>query len=383
MTKTKVKPVARGGELNSMKKFGKKNQSHGLLVISSMIMALFLTSHSNVSAVSQSSERIPNQGTISYDWRIPLLGGWGGVRLYETTYGDLGNPGSIVFSGERASNAEMVMRLMKERGYNTVRALWEPPTSEQGPEWGYNKGWMQRFIDIAETLDMWMIVDCHGYTDPYYYEEEWISFWENIISDFRYSYEKIVWEPINEPVMGNLHGQAAVDKLKIIYQGWVDMCRSLGDTHWIVISGVCWWNSLPFVDWFPNMNDSLNMIFLNYHFYYFYEYHQDAWTEEEAETHADNVYNAIQEVIETHNRSFLCTELGADCGVVLPPDVIFPGSAQYTPVTLAFVQRLISRFDAYRNRIGYILWPGGDWSNAELYGAMNIWGNLLTYEAFP
>lgn len=374
-----------------MKKFGKKNQSYASLIMSSLIITFFLTSYSNVSGALLSSEPISTYGIISYDgMSSPLLGGWGGIRLYEvnrftseTNDSPRTEPPSIVFPGEVASNTEMTMRKMKEIGYNAVRVIFHSPLLETVPEWDWDDSWFQKTLAIAEALDLWLIVDYHGYYDASRVKDGWIAWWrDNLISKYKDAYNRLIWEPINEPVMEGLEGQDAVDALELAYQEWIDMCRGLGDTHWIVISGVCWWNSLPFVDWFPTVNDSLNKIFLNYHFYYFYEYHQDAWTEEEAETHAGNVYNEIQGVIETHNRPFLCTELGADCGVVLPPDVIFSGSAQYTPVTLAFVQRLISHFDAHPNRIGYILWPGGDWSNAELYGAMNIWGNLLTYETF-
>ncbi|MGB9615475.1 MAG: hypothetical protein ACPL3B_08240, partial [Fervidobacterium sp.] len=90
----------------------------------------------------------------------------------------------------------------------------------------------------------------------------------------------------------------------------------------------------------------------------------------------------ILPAIELYKKPFICTEMGADYGTEIPPDVQYTGSSGYSTVTLAFVQRLISNFDNHQKRIGYILWPAGDWSKAGLYGAMNVWGNLLTYKTF-
>ena len=379
-------------------------------VVKRMSVSLFLFSmllvfsNSLPTAVSASttSPSIHSQGTISYYGAIPLLGGWGGVRLFETRHATniennswRSTPPSIVFSGEIASNAELTCLEIKKRGYNTVRAYWEPPTSQQDEYWGYNEAWLQRFIEIAKALDMWIIVDCHGYRDHYQYEDQWISHWQEIISRFKDSYDKIVWEPQNEPLMNTGDPYTDVQELGRIYQRWIDMCRGLGDTHWIVVSGKCQWSPLPFPDWFPVVNDPLNKIFLNYHFYYFYEW-EDVWTVEGAEASADRWINNINAVIDKHNRPFLCTETSAFCyshnyQYEQVPTAQYGGASGYSTVSLAFLQRLVNNFDSRaEGRISYMLWPAGDWAKhwsqgwhyTGLYGGMDIWGHLLTYEAF-
>jgi hypothetical protein len=348
-----------------------------------------------------SSTTVHVSGTIVYQKSTPLLGGWGGVRLFETirstdeaSDSQRTSPQSIVFSGEVASNAEMAMLYMKNHGWNTIRAYWEPPTSQQSPEWGYNDVWMQRFIAIAKALDMWIIVDCHGYQDHYLYEDQWISNWQHIISTFKDSYEQIVWEPQNEPLMpGTGNSQTDVQDLGTIYQRWIDMCRSLGDTHWIIVSGICWSSHLPnFADWFPTVNDPLNRVFLNYHFYYFHQW-EPVWTVAGAESTADYWFNQVKAVIAKHNRPFICTEIGATPysagdGYDQVPTAQYGGSAGYSTVSLAFVNKLITDF--HNEGIGYILWPAGDWAKdwsqgwhyTGLYGGMDIWGPLLPQGAF-
>lgn len=355
----------------------------GLILLFMMFLSFY--AHSTAVSASQTSKTVLSYGTIR---TRALMGGWGGVRLYESTYGDPGNPASIVFPGEQASNAEMVMQLMKERGYNTVRVMFESPVLENPErwEWNWNDGWFQKTLIIAEKLDMWIIIDYHAYEDLRDRPDEWVAWWrDNIISKYKDAYDKMIWEPINEPVVWEegMPAETALEILRSAYQEWINMCRNLGDTHWIVMSCGLWWLPIPEVDWWATVIDPLNKVFLGKHFYYMYEWNQDAWTIADAEAKAEYYYHdVLVPAIEKYGRPFLCTEMGADCGVVLPPDVIFPGSAQYTPVTLAFVQRLISHFDTHPNRIEYILWPGGDWSNAGLYGAMNVWGNLLEYEPF-
>jgi hypothetical protein len=328
--------------------------------------------------------------TIIVGISYPMFGGWGGIRLSESVRYAVDNPASIVFVGEKASNAEMVARLLKERGYNAMRVMFGSPILETKPEWGWNDSWFQKVVAIAKTLDLWLIVDYHAYYDSYQFTEQWISFWrDNIISKYKDAYEKLIWEPINEPVQewndgsNKLTGRDAVNALANQYQQWIDMARSLGDTHWIVVSAVCWWNPLPMVEWFPQVNDPLNKTFLTMHFYYFYEYNKDKWSIEKAVAHADKLLKeTILPAIELYKKPFICTEMGAHYGTEIPPDVQYTGAAGYSTVTLAFVQRLINNFDNIIPRVGYILWPAGDWSKAGLYGAMNVWGNLLTYKPF-
>jgi len=324
----------------------------------------------------------------------PLLQGWGGIRLIETTrYTNVENdsprttPTSIVFIGEVASNAELTCLEMKKSRYNAVRAYWEPPTTQQSPEWGYDDAWMQRFIEIAKALDMWIIVDCHGYRDHYLYEEAWLSHWQHVISTFKDSYAQIVWQPQNEPVMETGNAQTDVQELGRIYQRWIDMCRGLGDTHWIIVSGKCWSSPLAFPDWFPTVTDSLDKVFLDYHFYYFHEW-EAVWTVEGAEASADRWINQIKAVIAKHGRPFICTEISATPyspghEYEQVPTAQYGGAAGYSTISLAFVKRLITHF--HTEGIDYLLWEASDWGKnwspgwhyGGLYGGMDVWGQYL------
>ncbi len=54
----------------------------------------------------------------------PIITGWGGVRLDEATASSA-NPPSRVFVAEAASNMEMIIRLLWERGNNGMRVGFE------------------------------------------------------------------------------------------------------------------------------------------------------------------------------------------------------------------------------------------------------------------
>jgi hypothetical protein len=287
----------------------------------------------------------------------------------------------------------MVMQLLKQRGYNAIRVMFESEhtiSNPNDPQWAWNNTWFEEVLQLAAHYDLWVIVDYHGYCEAYQYTNDWLSFWQDKISRYKDAYDKIVWEPINEPRIiwqdgtNKLEGQAAVDALANLYQQWINICRGLGDTHWIVVSGVCWWNSLPAVDWYPVVSDPLNRTFLNYHFYYFYDDNPDSWTVSEAEANADFWFQVVKDAIAKYHRPFLCTEMGAASYYgTPPPDLIVDGSAGYSNTSLAFVRRMIQNFDSYQARIGYMLWTAGDWtSQSELYGAIDIWGNLVYPQAF-
>jgi len=373
------------------------------------VILIILAILPNINTALQNFFTLNSYGTILYNNAVPLLGGWGGIRLCETVrMTNIENnsrrysPPSIVFPGEVASNAELTCLEIKKMGYNAVRFIWRPATSEGDASWKYNENWMNRAIEIAKALGMWIIVDCHGYHDAYQYEEEWLNEWRGVIFRFKDSYEKIVWEPINEPLMywkdgsHKLTGKDAVNELARIYQRWIDMCRGLGDAHWVVVSHICWWDPLPYVEWFPVVSDPLNRIFLNGHFYYFYEYNMDRWTVEQAQRMADRTFNNVVAVIDKYKRPFLCTEMGATPftakynTVESVPTAQYGGAAGYSTVSFAYIQRLITNFDNYPGRIGYILWTAGDWAKSwpqgwhygGLFGGMDVWGQLLEYKSF-
>lgn len=345
-------------------------------------------------SASQLSLYVPSYGIIIY--KEPLIRGWGGVRLYEVArfteadppVRERSTPVSNVFPAEVASNTEMVMQLLKQHGYNTIRIYFESEhtVSNPGdPTWAWKDAWFEKVVELARHYDLWIIVDYHGYCEAYQFTDDWIAFWQEKISRYKDVYDKLIWEPINEPRLQwqdgshKLNGQGAVDALTDIYQRWIGMCRGLGDAHWIVVSGVCFWNSLPPVDWYPIINDPLNRTFLNRHFYYFYDDEQAEWTIPEAKAKADYWFQLVKDVIGKYNRPFLCTEFGAQSYLeISPPDLVVDGAAGYSNTSLAFIKRMIQNFESYHGSIGYILWSAGDWtSQSELYGALDVWGDLL------
>jgi len=319
----------------------------------------------------------------------PLLKGWGGVYISESVRYKASNPPSIVFPGEKAPNAEVTMRLLREKGYNTIRVMFESPyLGRLYPDRrGWHPDWLNRTVTIAKALLIWVIVDYHARFDAYQLTDDWIAFWrDNIITKYKNAYKKIVWEPINEPVTrfqdgsNKLKGLAGVEALRNAYQKWIDMARGLGDSHWIVVSlNTQWDTTIPEIDKYPNVTDPVNRVFLNRHFYYFYESHKDAWGEKNAVKAADKAYSAVIDVINKYKKPFLSTEMGAQYSTsgLIPPDAVDadkPYAYQYSNTTLAYIRRLVSNF---RNGgIGYMLWSAGDWTGL-VGGSINTWGKYL------
>ena len=338
-----------------------------LLLLASLLFSLIAYPVS--SGALNASSTFSISGTIINQESTPLVGGWGGARLSETVRyteeainSPRASPQSVVFNGEVASNAEMEMLYMKNHGWNAVRAYWEAPYRQQSAEWGYNSTWLNRMITIAEALGMYIIVDCHGYYDASENFSLWMSTWAGIISQFKNSYSGIIWEPLNEPLEPGLAGASAVSALQTQYQAWIDQARNLGDTHWIIVSGIEFGNSQPdMVNWFPAVNDQINRVFYNWHYYFYFDDESSDWTIAAAQAKADAYFNAITQLIAKYNRPFLCTEMGAQShtGSAPPPDLQYDKASGYSTVSLAFVQRLVTDFDnCAGGRIGYMLWTG-------------------------
>src|SRR5439155_3142284 len=153
----------------------------------------------------------------------PALGGWGGTRLKDTRQNVTG-PISLVFPGERASNFEQIALKQIQTGYNTIRASFAPycsvryglnvNASPQDFMGNYSAAQLARGLKIAEYLNMWIVVDYHGYTDftDSTLVDCWLNFWfgpnsnsglTGVVGEFRDSYTRIVWEPLNEPASGS------------------------------------------------------------------------------------------------------------------------------------------------------------------------------------
>jgi len=334
----------------------------------------------------------------------PIVGGWGGLRISESQHFSSSNPPSEIFDGEQASNAEVEMKLFKNSGWNAVRIYFESPFTNGYPalskrkEWSWNESWFNRTMQIAKALDLWAVVDYHAYYDHNEtYKDKWITFWkENIISKYKDFYDKIIWEPINEPKTSKWPGDPA--ELQGPYQEWINMARSTGDSHWIAVSNAEWDG-----DW-PVVSDPLNKIFINRHWYYNYEWNKDGynkyfydsngaykftfvkcpWSTECAQSLADSMYGLITKAQEKFGRPYITTEMGTTIGA--PDDINSSFSLVYSNSSFYFIQRLVNDFDggadSDANRIGYFLWADGDWPKGVVGGNYYSLGKLLTYKNF-
>ena len=355
---------------------------------------------------------------------VPVLIGWGGVRLDEAAVGGGVNqpsnpPPSAIFPGEPATNIELLLAELKPMGYNVVKVSFNPSCTNSNAFMSqYSAANLQRAIQIAQHYDFWIVVDYHGYTEPFTASTSacWLSFWSGVISQFKNSYSKIIWEAENEPqydFSGSAcsGASACTSYLSSQYQKWIDQDRALGDTHWIVVQNICSY-ACSFcpggdgacsaaVNGFPTVTDPLGTlsqggrIFISVHTYMDYDSYSSSWNLATAESVAQQYYRTMLAGMAKTGWPVLDTESGADtlscdpnmCG----PNVILTGSAGYTQVTFHFVQTLTNLFDnSSPQRINWIDWPAGSWTNtpsAGVYGAMQCnsspegWGCLLQFKS--
>ena len=257
----------------------------------------------------------------------PALGGWGGTRLKDTRQNVTG-PISLVFPGERASNFEQIALKQIQTGYNTIRASFAPycsvryglnvNASPQDFMGNYSAAQLARGLKIAEYLNMWIVVDYHGYTDftDSTLVDCWLNFWfgpnsnsglTGVVGEFRDSYTRIVWEPLNEPASGSFPVSSTVwcrqnplpcevNKTSYVsaqYQAWLDDARQLGDTHWVVVQNLCSYGcSRDRSHWYlnyPNVMDIQHRVFESLHTYMYYP----AFVEHLAyDTNSDGTYDS-------------------------------------------------------------------------------------------
>ena len=228
---------------------------------------------------------------------MPILGGWGGTRLKDTSQ-NLTGPASLVFPGERASNFEQIALEQVQSGYNTIRASFAPycsvryglnsNASPQDFMGNYSAAQLARGLKIAEYFNMWIVVDYHGYSDfaNSTLVSCWLNFWlgpnsvsgpTGVVGEFMGSYSRIVWEPLNEPASGSFPVSSEADKTRYAaaqYQAWINAARQLGDTHWVVVQNLCSYGcSRDRSHWYlnyPNVTDSRNRVFESLHTYMYY-----------------------------------------------------------------------------------------------------------------
>jgi len=341
----------------------------------------------------------------------PLLGGWGGTRLEDTAQNTTAPP-SQVFPGKGQSNFEQMAIRQLQLGYNAIRGSFAPTCSVQyGLQTRYtgqgNENFMgvydstqlERAIRITSHYNMYLVVDYHGYAD--FYNSTlvncWLNVWNGIVSQFKNSYSRIIWEPLNEP--NDVPGAGEVGQTATIsadYQKFLNMDRSLGDTHWIVVQNLCSYGCGRLVQSYyldyPTVNDTAGRVFESLHTYMGWNNTaygtfcttdcSSVWTNSTADTVARSYYLDFTNQTTWPNFS---TEGGTSCGSGCP--YVVSGSAGYSIVSLHFIQSLINYEDSASPRIGRLLWVAAGWTdtpNSGVYGALNPgqWGTLITYKGF-
>src|SRR5205807_4126587 len=162
-----------------------------------------------------------------------------------------------------------------------------------------------------------------GYHEPFTDEQAWLSFWNTIISNVGSLYDKIVYEPCNEPVAPD------VATLTAAYQSWLTQCRNMGDNHWAIISVNNYFSGddPALIDQFPLTISDPNTLW-SWHEYYMFQYHP-AWTISDAQAFAQGVAAQADKLIAAGKTPFM-SEFGADSGTGAP-DVAATGSAGYAP----------------------------------------------------
>jgi hypothetical protein len=351
---------------------------------------------------------------------VPILIGWGGVRLDEAAVGGgihqpSGPTPSAIFPGESATNMELLLSELKPLGYNVVKVSFDPSCTGSQFMSTYSAMNLQRAIQIAQHFGFWMVVDYHGFTEPFTQSTSncWLNFWSGVVSQFKNSYSKIIWEPEDEPKYGFSGSacsgaSACVAYLSNQYQQWINQDRSLGDTHWIVVENICSFGCslCPGGDGacsaaasgFPSVTDPLGTlsqggrIFISLHTYIDYGSYSTSWNDATAESVAQQYYQAMLGGVSKTGWPILDTESGASplCGSCAP-DAVLTGNAGYSRVTFHFVQTLTSLLDSNTpQRINWINWPAGSWTdtpNAGIYGAMQCtsspqgWGCSIQFKS--
>src|SRR3989441_240535 len=349
---------------------------------------------------------------------VPVLIGWGGIRMDESAASTTGTP-SAVFPGENASKMELLLIKLKALGYNTVRVDFDPyctDTVDYNYMSVYSQTNAQRAVHIAQHYGFWIIIDYHGYSDIFRNTSCWLNYWKPIVQNIGPLYSQIIWEPENEPEYNSCNlspvnclnvtapcssDSSCVTYLGAAYQQWINQARVLGDNHWIVAQNLCSY-ACGFSDMsqgYPTVTDPLGTlsqggrIFISLHSYMDYNQFSSSWTNATAEALANQYYQAVVAGVSNTGWPALNTEGGTDtlscdpsmCG----PDVVLDGSAGYTVVTFHFIQTLVNLYDSNSpQRISWIWWPAGSWTNTPgtgAYGALQCnsnpigWGCLLTF----
>ena len=358
----------------------------------------------------------------------PSMVGWGGSRLIENEkHLGVAIP-SVVFPGESASDQEILARSIVQSGSNAMRVSFAPYcTNPDGFLSRYNSTRLERAIRIAETFDLWIIVDYHGYSDVFNtttiangetVQQCWLNFWSGVTSQFSNGYSQIIWEPENEPAycpnhagtnlsqgcFNNNNATAAMSTLNSEYQAFINQTRSQGDSHWIVVQNICSYacsfcptyngDCLGAVLGYPRVTDPLDRIFISLHPYMSYQVYQNTWNDTSAENIANEFYNTMVSGTQTTGFPVLNTEGGPGAtertnGTPKScPDPVLNGSSGYCKTNLHFIQTLTSLLENNAlQRINWLWWPAGDWSSSPGAGALGAlapggYAEQITWQRF-
>ena len=311
--------------------------------------------------------------------QLPIIQGWGGVTLDEVTNGQL----------------QPTLQRLNQSGYNGVRIGFSGSVTQcsSGELGSWNPDWFNQTLQAVRQYNMWVVLDYHSYLDLVNSacQTEWLSFWGGVLSA-KWGYDRIVWEPINEPA-------GSVVVLSSAYQAWITLARGLGDKHWIAVENTisndgCNFDPLSLVNCYPVVTDPLNETFLSIHPYFFYDLWSgtsntygncgpsstNTWSNSTAECVA-NIYNqGMLQASSKYHMPILDTEGGAvdySCNNVCanPPDAVGTDDASYSYTTFHFIQYLTNLMQS--EKMGWLWWEAGEGSCC---GALDTWGNLLRFQ---
>jgi hypothetical protein len=308
--------------------------------------------------------------------KVPVIQGWGGVTLDEASNGQM----------------QLTMLMLNQSGYNGVRVgfsagITKCSSGELGP---WNNDWFNQTVQLAQQYNMWVVLDYHSYSDlvDSACQTTWLSFWKGVLS-VNWNYDRIVWEPINEPA-------GSVSLLSSAYQAWITQARNLRDTHWIAIentlsNGNCSFDATSLASCYPKITDPLNQTLLSVHPYFFYDVWQGGgygicspsstrtWNNTTAECVANIYDQEMQMASATYHMPILDTEGGTvyntcKSGCPIPTDAVGTNDASYSKTTLHFIQYLTSLMDS--QNMGWLWWEAGE---GTCCGAMDTWGSSLKF----
>src|SRR5438132_10889093 len=293
----------------------------------------------------------------------PVLTGWGGIRADHLP----GNAGAL----------QSEFALMQARGYNCAR-IWIH-NDDFGTTATVDQA--KAAIDIARSFGFWVIIDWHGYTYPSW--SDWLPFVQALMG----YYDKLIWQPMNEPGGQDKTNTTFTTKLaawQLAYQTWINNARAMGDNHFIIVENLNYVDMSHAGTAYAALTDPLNALYASFHDYYFFKYHP-AWSIADADSFA-SMY--LAQVDLAHNQPwahrFITSELGAGPGPLLPPDDVIAGSAGYAPESLEFLNQIVKGLQS--RGYSYMFWPGGDWTDTPGAGAtvaMHIWGQLIGQPITP